>query len=68
MYGPGVVILLMYESHDMSHTGFRRLTVVNETPGSGRHTTSSPSDIKSYPQTLYSTVMSLKTLLMTSPL
>ena len=25
------VILLMYGSHDMRHTGFRRLTVVNET-------------------------------------
>ena len=23
----------MYGSHDMRHTGFRRLTVVNETPG-----------------------------------
>ena len=31
--GPGWVILLMYGSHDMRHTGFRRLTVVNETPG-----------------------------------
>ena len=30
--------LLMYESHNMRHTGFRRLTVVNGTPGSGRHT------------------------------
>ena len=27
------VILLMYGSHDMRHTGFRRLTVVNRTPG-----------------------------------
>ena len=26
-------ILLKYGSHDMRHTGFRRLTVVNETPG-----------------------------------
>ena len=25
--------LLTYGSHDMRHTGFRRLTVVNETPG-----------------------------------
>ena len=33
MYGPGWVILLMYGSHDMRHIGFRRLTVVNETPG-----------------------------------
>ena len=30
---PYWVILLMYESHDMRHTGFRRLTVVNGTPG-----------------------------------
>ena len=30
--GPYWVILLMYESHDMRHTGFRRLTVVNGTP------------------------------------
>ena len=30
---PYWVILLMYESHDMRHTGFRRLTVVNRTPG-----------------------------------
>ena len=27
------VILLIYGSHDMRHTGFRRLTLVNETPG-----------------------------------
>ena len=33
MYGPDVAILLMYGSHDMRHTGFRRLTVVNGTPG-----------------------------------
>ena len=33
MYGLGVVILLMCGSHDMIHTGFRRLTVVNRTPG-----------------------------------
>ena len=32
MYGPDVAILLMYESHDMRHTGFRKLTVVNRTP------------------------------------
>ena len=31
--GPDWVILLMYGSHDMRHTGFRRLTVVNGTPG-----------------------------------
>ena len=35
--GPYWVILLMYGSHDMRHTGFRRLTVVNGTPESGRH-------------------------------
>ena len=33
MYGPDAAILLMYESHDMRHTSFRRLTVVNRTPG-----------------------------------
>ena len=32
MYGPVWPFLLMYGSHDMRHTGFRRLTVVNETP------------------------------------
>ena len=31
--GPYLVILLMYGSHDMRHTGFRTLMVVNETPG-----------------------------------
>ena len=31
--GPYWVILLMFGSHDMRHTGFRRLTVVNRTPG-----------------------------------
>ena len=35
MYGPDVAILLMYGSHDMRHTGFRRLTVVNGLPGFG---------------------------------
>ena len=35
--GPYWVILLIYGSHKMRHTGFRRLTVVNGTPGSGRH-------------------------------
>ena len=30
---PYWVILLMYGSHDMRSTGFRRLTVVNGTPG-----------------------------------
>ena len=30
--GPYWVILLMYGSHDMRHTDFRRLTVVNGTP------------------------------------
>ena len=32
--GPYWDILLMYGSHDMRHTGFRRLTVVNA-PGFG---------------------------------
>ena len=32
MYGPDMAILLIYGSHDMRHTGFRRLTVVNGTP------------------------------------
>ena len=31
--GPYWVILLMYGSHNIRHTGFRRLTLVNETPG-----------------------------------
>ena len=31
--GPYWVILLMYGSHDMRHTGFCRLTVVNRTLG-----------------------------------
>ena len=31
--GPYLAILLMYRSHDMRHTGFRRLTVVNGTLG-----------------------------------
>ena len=31
--GPYWVILLMYGSHDMRHTGFRRLMVVNRIPG-----------------------------------
>ena len=31
--GPYLFILLKYGSHDMRHTGFRRLTVVNGTPG-----------------------------------
>ena len=33
--GPYWFILLKYGSHDMRHTGFRRLTVVNGTPGFG---------------------------------
>ena len=33
--GPYWVILLMYESHEMRHTSFRGLTVVNGTPGIG---------------------------------
>ena len=35
MYGPDVAILLMYGSHNMRHTGFRRLKVVNGTPKIG---------------------------------
>ena len=35
--GPYWVILLMYGSHDMRHTGFRRLTVVNRTRVLGCH-------------------------------
>ena len=35
--GPYWVILLKYGSHEMRHTGFRRLTVVNGTPGLGCH-------------------------------
>ena len=31
--GPYWVILLMYGSHDMRHTSFHRLTMVNGTPG-----------------------------------
>ena len=31
--GPYWVILLISGSHDMRHIGFRRLTVVNGTPG-----------------------------------
>ena len=37
MYGPDVVILLMYGSHEVRHVGFRGLTVVNETPPVLRH-------------------------------
>ena len=33
--GPMWPFLLMYGSHDMRHTGFCRLTVVNGTPGIG---------------------------------
>ena len=33
MYRPMWPFLLMYGSHDLRHTGFRRLTVVNGTPG-----------------------------------
>ena len=35
MYGPDVTILLIFESHDMRHIGFSRLTVANGTPGNG---------------------------------
>ena len=33
MYRPMWLFLLMYGSHYMRHTGFRRLTMVNGTPG-----------------------------------
>ena len=33
--GPYWVTLFNYGSHDMRHPGFRRLTVVNRTPGWG---------------------------------
>ena len=37
--GPTWPFLLMYGSHDMRHTGFRRLTAINGTTlGLGRHT------------------------------
>ena len=35
MYGPTWPFLLTYESHDMRHISFRRLTVVNGYPGFG---------------------------------
>ena len=35
MYGLDVAILLTYESHDLRHVDFRKLTLVNETPGFG---------------------------------
>ena len=38
--GPYWVILLMYGSHDIRHIGFRRLTLVKETPGFWGVTTS----------------------------
>ena len=31
--GPTWPFLRMYRSHEMRHTGFRKLMVVNETPG-----------------------------------
>ena len=43
--GPYWVILLMYRSHDMRHTGFRRLTVVNGTPGFWGVTVCDPSNL-----------------------
>ena len=33
MYGPTWPFLFTYGSHDMRHTGFRRLTMINGTPG-----------------------------------
>ena len=35
MYGPTWPFLFTYGSHDMRHTGFRILTVVNGNPGIG---------------------------------
>ena len=47
--GPYWVILLMYGSHDMRHTGFRRLMVVNGTPGFwGVTTTTNPQSHTPY--------------------
>ena len=37
MYGLDVAILFMYGSHDMRHIGFRKLTVINGTPGNLGH-------------------------------
>ena len=38
IYGPTWPFLFTYGSHDMRHTDFRRLTVINGTPGNlGRH-------------------------------
>ena len=45
MYGPDVTILLMYGSHDMKHTSFPRLTVVNGTPGKWGVTPRVPSTL-----------------------
>ena len=39
MYGPNVVILLMYKSHDMRHTGFPQVDGGQRDPREmGRHT------------------------------
>ena len=46
--GPYWTILLMYGSHDMRHTGFRRLTIVNGTPGFSGVTTSPKNKTKFY--------------------
>ena len=35
--GPYWVVLPIYGSHDVRHVDFHGLTVVNETPGFGRH-------------------------------
>ena len=43
--GPYWFILLKYGSHDMRHTGFRRVTVVNGTPGFWGVTSSSQDNI-----------------------
>ena len=41
MYEPRWPFLLMYGSHDVRHTGFRRLTVVNGIPENWGVTSSS---------------------------
>ena len=46
MYGPDMTILLMYGFHDMRHTSFRRLPVVNERPRDLGRNKSYPFSIK----------------------
>ena len=50
--GPYLVILLMYGSHDMRHTGFRWLTLVKETPGFWGVTGAALIDVKKRELTL----------------